>query len=131
MLIFYEGMASPAAAPSSQVVTVEEDYDHLVAQLTSVVRVPAQGLEDNVRMRQMQKERRTLALLCDLSRALSTVYSLEDVSRQAIQILLETTQAERGAIFLLEDDNATLTPAMVCERDGVEKTSGRTVLPIP
>ncbi|MBI3665767.1 MAG: FHA domain-containing protein [Acidobacteria bacterium] len=121
ILIYHEG-AVAAAAPAVESVTVEEDYENVVANLTIVARAPAQPKEDTAIMRQMQKERRTLALLCDLSRALSTVYSLDDVSCQAIQILLETTQAERGAIFLLDGDN-TLRPTMVCERGGTASST--------
>ena len=56
------------------------------------------------------KERRTLRLLFDLSRALSEVRSLEDVSRKAVEILLASTQAERGAIFLLEGEGSHAAP---------------------
>ena len=101
-----------------ETVTVEEDFDNIVSQLTQVGR-PAVVKTDATLLRQLEKERRTLALICDLSRALSTVYSLDDVSRKAIQILLETTQAERGAVFLLQEDE-TLRPVMICEREGVK-----------
>src|SRR5207247_11060118 len=57
----------------------------------------------------------------DLGRALSSVQSLDDVSRLAVQILLETTPAARGAGFLLEEDGKTLRPAMVCVRDGADR----------
>lgn len=111
-----------------ETVTVEEDYEHVVGQLTIVTRPAARETEDAALLRQMQKERRTLALLCDLSRALSTVYSLEEVASKAIQILLETTQAERGAVFLLQDDGQTLQPHTVCERVGPSKPAAQVAI---
>ncbi len=107
-----------------ETVTVEEDFDHLVTQLRQPgLTGAATRATDTSLLRQLEKERRTLALICDLSRALSTVYSLEDVSRRAIEILLETTQAERGAVFLL-DAQESLRPAMICERPGVGNLPG-------
>src|SRR5262249_18955267 len=67
-----------------------------------------------------------LSLLCDLSRTLSTVQSLEDVSRKALEMLLEITPAERGAIFLLE--SGALKPAMVCHRPDSKQTGDGVVL---
>ena len=125
VLIFREGADNTATAPVRplETVTVEEDYDNLVSGLTMVGKVGLPRTE-TAAPRQLEKERRTLGLLCDLSRALSTVYSLEDVSKKAIQILLETTQAERGAVFLLEGEDGLLRPAMVCEREGVRGLPG-------
>ncbi len=129
VMIFHEGEAPITGVVSQAVetVTVEEDFDNLVSQLTTVARAraaPAVQTVDATLLRQMEKERRTLGLLCELSRALSTVYSLHDVSRKAIQILLQTTQAERGAVFLLEDGELSPQPAMVCEREGIPKSYG-------
>jgi signal transduction histidine kinase len=116
VLTYYE---NGPPSPAFQTVTVEEDYDSVVGNLTVVGRrSPAAKTEDSAQLRQLQKEQRTLALLCDLSRALSTVYSLEQVSRKGIEVLLESTSADRGAMFLLASDAVTLEPAMVCERDG-------------
>ncbi|MBI3694520.1 MAG: FHA domain-containing protein [Acidobacteria bacterium] len=124
VLLFYEGdVPETGPAPMVETVTVEEDYDKMVGSLTTVLR-PAPQKPDTSLLQRMEKERRTLGLLCDLSRALSTLYSLEDVSQKALQILLETTQAERGAMFLLQDDGKTLRPTTVCERKGGPATSG-------
>lgn len=134
VLIFREGadtdteQTAPVIRRPFETVTVEEDFDNLVSQLTQPGRAgSAKVTTDASLLRQLEKERRTLALLCDLSRALSTVYSLEDVSRKALQILLETTQAERGAVFLLEPDSSLRT-AMICEREGVGKLPGPVAL---
>ena len=69
-------------------VTLEKDYDQLVQEIASGVR---RGPADDSDLA-AAKERRTLRLLFDLSRALSEVHSLEDVSRKAIEILLASTQ---------------------------------------
>jgi len=96
----------PETEPITDSFTIEQDYDEVVSQLRS----------GGAAVAEPEKERRTLALLCDLSFELSTVTSTEDVARKAIQILLETTRAERGAIFLLEGGSGTLKPVVVCER---------------
>jgi signal transduction histidine kinase/pSer/pThr/pTyr-binding forkhead associated (FHA) protein len=128
VLIFREGAADGDRDQTGPVrpfdtVTVEEDFDSLVSQLTQPGRASAQVRTDATLLRQLEKERRTLGLICDLSRALSTVYSLHDVAHKAIEILLETTQAERGAVFLLEPDES-LRPAVICEREGVGTLPG-------
>jgi len=140
LMVYYEAASALLDTHTGETITVEEDFEHLVSQLTSSVSRPpsqpalqatlqsAQQPEEGALLKQMQKERRTLGLLIDLSRALSTVYSLDEVSRKAIQILLETTQAERGAIFLLEEDGETLRPTMVSERDGLSKDLGPVAL---
>jgi len=103
---------SPAASGSTPTVTFEQDYETLVAELRSRTWPgPAAGP-----LSPQQAQGRTLSLLCDLSHALSTVSSLEDVSRKAIETLLETTNAERGAIFLTDASDGRLKPASVCER---------------
>ena len=120
VLLFYEGdvpETGPMPPVETVTVTVEEDYDQMVGSLTTVMRPPPQKPDTSL-LKQMEKERRTLGLLCDLSRALSTLYKLDDVSQKALQILLETTQAERGAMFLLQEDGKTLLPNTVCERKG-------------
>ncbi len=120
LLVYYQADTRPEKDAPAETVTVEEDYENVVAQLTTTVLRPAArpAVSDSDLLRQMEKERQTLGLLCDLSRALSTVYSLDEVSGKAIEILLQTTQAERGAVFLLETDQKTLRPTVVFERDG-------------
>ena len=123
-LIVYDEAAGRTVSSISEI-TVEEDYDQLLAELTSGVRnIP---LRAGDRLPLWEEERRRLGLLCDLSRALSTVHTLEEVAREAIQILLEVTKAERGAIFLLQEDESLL-PALVSERSGLDDTLGPVVL---
>lgn len=43
---------------------------------------------------------------------------LGQVLQRAIESLLDTTQAERGTVYLLDEDGTTLRPAMVCTRAG-------------
>src|SRR5213592_2519782 len=119
ILIFDLTGTAASLFSSASTITVEEDYERLVADLRSQA---APETSPNA-----QKERQTLGLLYDLGRALSSVQSLDDVSRLALHILLETTPAERGAVFLLEEEG-TLRPGMVCVRDGVDSTLGPVVL---
>ncbi len=118
MLIYSQADVMSTETGPVDTVTVEEDYEGVVAGLTSYGTLkPVQAPDPAALLKQMEKERRTLALLCELSRALSALFTLDSVSRKAIQILLETTKAERGAIFLLQPDQ-TLLPTTVCDRDG-------------
>src|SRR5687768_16841980 len=107
--LVYSVEEKPAPLPGLTV-TLEEDYDRLVQEIASGVRHGPAEAWDLV----TAKERRTLRLLFDLSRALSEVRSVEDVSRKAVEILLAGTQAERGAIFLLEGEGTELHPAVIC-----------------
>src|SRR5687767_13623972 len=124
-LIVYDEAAAGRTMSSFSEITAEEDYDELLAQLTSGVRTSLGRAEGKLPI--WEEERRRLGLLCDLSRALSTVHTLEEVAREAIQILLEVTKAERGAIFLLQEDES-LVPALVSERTGLDDTLGPVVL---
>ncbi len=126
ILIFDLTGRADALLSSAPTISIEEDYEQLVADLRSKA-APATA-PDETCFRSTQKERQTLGLLYDLGRALSSVQSLDDVSRLAVQILLETTPAERGAVFLLEEDGKTLRPAMVCVRDGVDSRLGPVAL---
>src|SRR5213592_3052070 len=125
ILIFDLTGTAASLFSSASTITVEEDYERLVADLRS--QAAPETAPDETYFRSTRKERQTLGLLYDLGRALSSVQSLDDVSRLAVQILLETTPAERGAVFLLEEEG-TLRPGMVCVRDGVDSTLGPVVL---
>jgi signal transduction histidine kinase len=48
----------------------------------------------------------------------------DQVLRSAIESLLDLTQAERGAVYLLEEDGTTLRPAMACTRTGSDEIAG-------
>ena len=124
-LIVYDEAAAGRTMSSFSEITAEEDYDELLAQLTSGVRTSLGRAEGKLPV--WEEEKRRLGLLCDLGRALSTVHTLEEVAREAIQILLEVTKAERGAIFLLQEDES-LVPALVSERTGLDDTLGPVVL---
>src|SRR5439155_19962288 len=99
------------ASDLTSTVTFEEDYDQVVASIRAGAQTPPGATGE-----ELAGDRRTLSLLCDLSFGLSTVTSLDEVARKAIEILLETTRAERGAIFLLDGEPGALRPIMVCER---------------
>src|SRR5262245_59102444 len=98
----------------SSTVTFEQDYESVVASLRKGTR-PSSGHARPIA--DLEDDRQTLQLLCDLALALSTVHSLEDVSRKALEFLLETSRAERSAIFLLEGSPSALRPVMVCDRE--------------
>jgi signal transduction histidine kinase len=103
-------------APEPTTVSFEADYDQMLSQVTGLLhREPIET--DDTLLWQLQKEQRTLRLLFDLSNALSNLHSVEGVSSKAIEILLQTTKAERGAIFLLNGEPGTLIPVMVLARD--------------
>src|SRR6266498_1875340 len=115
ILIYNESDQSDSLSDLLPTIAVEEDYDRLVAGLSSPA--PAQSPLDTGAFRRAQKERQTLGVLFDLSRSLSSLKSVEEVSRKALEILLESTPAERGAVFLLQDDHGRIDPVMVVNRD--------------
>ena len=105
---------------ATMVVTLEEDYDAVMSQISAIRAVEPAGDDASTSFGQIKKERRTLSLLLELSRALSSAHSLEEVSKKAIELLFETTPAERGAIFLLEGKNDQLIPVTVHHRNSGE-----------
>ncbi|HYK87881.1 MAG TPA: ATP-binding protein [Acidobacteriota bacterium] len=118
-VLSYSVMESSLPAISSVLThSIEGDYDELISQLTSPLQHAAEVPEGGDRMAQLEREHRTLRLLLDLGSAFSTDQSVEEVCRKATRILLASTEAERAAIFLLEEDKKTLHPVTSCERDG-------------
>ena len=108
--------AVPSLAPPSPItVSIEGDYADLLSEVTSGFTRPGQvpGVEKIASA--IEKEPRTLRLLFELGNALSTLYSVSEVSEKALDILLEATRAERGAIFLL-DPHRSLNLATVRQR---------------
>lgn len=132
VLVYDEGSGNALLSPSPTTITLEESYEDLMSDLSSQSNLMARRLTDPSFMSQIQKERRTLALLYDLGRALSTVDSIDEISHKALQILLESTRAERGAIFLQNQERTSLLPAIVRDRQagstsGAEITLSSTV----
>ncbi len=103
LLVYDPACEEPA---HSLTVSLEKDYEELLSEATTVFRA-TRPLSDEVRRAvDVQKEQHTLRLLFDLSNALSTLYSVLEVSEKGLEILLEATRAERAAIFLLEEGRA-------------------------
>jgi signal transduction histidine kinase len=108
--------AEAVTIPGPVTVSLERDYALLLSEATSVLLEARPPGEDIRQPHAAQKEQRTLRLLFDLSNALSALYSVPEVSEKALDILLESTRAEQGAIFLL-DTNRSLHLATVRVRD--------------
>jgi signal transduction histidine kinase len=114
--LFYGSPAEPVTVPGPVTVSLEKDYAVLLSEATSCLLAAKPAGLDTRPDEEPQKEQRTLRLLFDLSHALSSLYSVSEVSEKALDILLETTRAERGAIFLL-DERGSLNLATVRVRD--------------
>jgi signal transduction histidine kinase len=114
----------PQVTGPVETVTVEADYDRVVSELTMVSRRPVTpSPQTDIRL-ESERERRTLPLLYELSRALSTVRSIDEVSRKALELLFETTQAERAAVFLMESPESPPLPRVVLERGNARALPG-------
>ncbi len=100
-------------------VSCEVDYDQVVSQITRQARAAETLKGDGSLLTRLQKEQHTLRLLFDLSNAISTLTTVEEIARKATEILLETTRAERAALFMAEEGDAqNLTPIVVQGRPG-------------
>ena len=118
-VLVFEPSAEAAAATGPITVSLEKDYAVLLSEATSFFPRPKPAGEDTRPPEAARKEQRTLRLLFDLSNALSALYSVPAVSEKALDLLLESTTAEQGAIFLL-DENRSLQLATVRVRDAPE-----------
>lgn len=98
--------ADAVTMPGPVTVSLERDYAVLLSEATSGLLKTRPAGEDTRPPEAAQKEQQTLRLLFDLSNALSALYSVSEVSEKALDILLESTRAERGAIFLLDERRA-------------------------
>ncbi len=116
-LLVYEPAREQPEYSGPITVSLEKDYDELLSEATTVFRVTRPLADEVRRAADLQKEQRTLRLLFDLSNALSTVYSVLEVSEKGLEILLEATRAERAAIFLL-DEGRVLRLTSVRGRNG-------------
>jgi len=128
ILAYYvEGQSDPLA-DSAPTIAIEQDYDRLLADLSSTAAAQLSPFDDNAALRRARNERQTLGLLFDLSRSLSSLQSVEEVSRKALEILLQSTPAERGAVFLLQGDHGNLEPVMVVNRNESQESRDPVVL---
>jgi signal transduction histidine kinase/pSer/pThr/pTyr-binding forkhead associated (FHA) protein len=98
--------------------TIDESYETLMSQLAIPLhKAPGEGGAPEA-MSRKAKGSKTFHLLLDLSNALSSERSVEDVCRKAAGILLELTEAERAVIYLLQEDQETLSEMTSCAREG-------------
>jgi len=102
-VLVYGPPAEAVTIPGPVTVSLEKDYAVLLSEATSVFQKASPAGEETRPPGAAQKEQRTLRLLFDLSNALSALYSVPEVSEKALDILLESTRAEQGAIFLLDE----------------------------
>jgi signal transduction histidine kinase len=98
--------------------TIDESYDTLMSQLTT--RFGKSPGDSGMPKASSQKPKgdKTFYLLLDLSNALSSERSAEDVCTKGAKILLELTEAERAVIYLLQEDQKTLFEVTSCTREG-------------
>lgn len=113
----YGELSAIEIASPSETHTVEKDYDTLVRQLSSTSIATPTPAEASIRASQIHRERLTLGLLFDLSQSMSGLYSIEEVSLKALDVLLQATRADRVAIFLLEEASDRARPFLVSQRD--------------
>jgi signal transduction histidine kinase len=108
--------------------TIDENYDTLISQLAIPAhKTPEQGGALGASPRKAS-DSKTFHLLLELSNALSSERSVEDVCNKATRILLELTEAERAVIYLLQDDQKTLAEVTSCVREGSAAVEGSMVL---
>jgi len=117
-LLHYQTIDTASSAPPPPLThRIEENYDQLITQFTSLSPHIAATPDGSDSTSQLEKEHKTLRLLLDLGNAFSTEQSVEQVCQKAARILLESTEAERAAIFLMEEHGKMLSPITSCERD--------------
>jgi signal transduction histidine kinase len=117
-LTYYLQENEPAVPVRDMTVSLEVDYDQIVSQITRQTRTSETLKGDSSLLSQLQKEQHTLRLLFDLGNAISTLNTVEAVSEKAVEILVQTTRAERAAIFMVEGEDNRLTPVVVQGRPG-------------
>jgi signal transduction histidine kinase len=110
--------SEPSIPIRNMTVSLEVDYDQIVSQITRQTRA-AETLKGDVSLlTQLQKEQHTLRLLFELGNAISTLNTVETVAQKAVEILVQTTRAERAALFMVEGEQNKLTPVVVQGRPG-------------
>jgi GAF domain-containing protein len=119
---------SPRPLPLALTHRIEENYDQLLSQFTSTTGHRAKRPSDIDSTARLEKEHKTLRLLLDLGSAFSTDLSVEEVCQEAARILLASTEAERAAIFLLDEHENLSSPITTRERDGSADASRPIVL---
>lgn len=78
--------------------------------------------------RLVERQAKRLNLLYRLGTSLSSVFSLDDIYRQATSVLFEVTPADRCCILTKDPASDRLTPALIQVRQGREIETGHTLL---
>ena len=107
---------------------IDESYDTLLSQLEIPVHKAPDGGGAVEVISRKPRGSRTFHLLLELSNTLSSEHSVEDVCRKATSILLELTEAERAVIYLLQEDQKTLSEATSRVKEGNNAAEGPMVL---
>lgn len=90
---------------------------------------PQSIVEEILRLqKQVEKQAQRLSLLYQLGQALSSVFSLDEIFRQATSILFEVTPADRCCILLKDEKSTSLNPALIRARKEGGIESGQTLL---
>ncbi len=127
--LLYQSESSLSSRPSASLTpSIEENYDQFISQIASSTSSGEKYGDRRETTLLGEKERRQLRLFLDLANALAGEHSADDVCRKAARMLLQSTEAERTVIFLLEDDQETITPIAACERNPREAGSPPVVL---
>src|SRR5262245_16436556 len=95
--------------PSNFTIEFEEDSDRLFSEITS--ELSAAGARTDL------SQHPTLRVLYELSLNLSLVQSIEAIARKGLEILLQSTDAERAALFLIERVEASARRFLVLDRE--------------
>lgn len=78
--------------------------------------------------RLVERQAQRLNLLYRLGKSLSSVFSLDDIYRQATTVLFEVTPADRCCILIRDPEGDRLTPALIQSRQGKEIETGHTLV---
>ena len=123
LLSYRTAESSAPETPLSGTPGIEENYDQLMSQLTSPSRSAGETHDGSDSRGQHEKEHKTLRLLLDLGSAFSSGHSVEEVCRMVTRVLLKSTEAERAAIFLLNEDGKIFSPITDGESSGTADRS--------
>jgi signal transduction histidine kinase len=109
MVRYHDFNPAEEMEPSNFTIGFEKDFHQLSSEVTSVI-----GGADP---RSDPSQQRTLRVLYELSLNLSRVQSIEAIARKGLETLLQSTDAERAVLFLMESVEAPARPFLVLDRE--------------
>ena len=128
VILFLSGDPPASLPESGPTHSIDENYDELISTLTAPLHEFREKVNPVELKRLLEKEQKTFRLLLDLSNALSTERSVEDVCRKATDFLLESTEAENAWLCLLDRDQKTLVPVISPTRGEKDMKTASVVL---